>query len=122
MVYRSITTVKADAARRSYDAFGEGITWAVVDSGIDGRHLHFRTRDNLGGDVAELHRDFTGGYEQSPEALKDRIWARQPRSGDHRRRPTGGATQGQEAQHRHQGPGRARQPSVGGAERLGGAR
>ncbi|HKQ01056.1 MAG TPA: S8 family peptidase [Actinomycetes bacterium] len=72
MVYRSISTVKADAARRSYDAFGEDITWAVVDSGIDGRHLHFRTHDNLGGDVAELHRDFTGTDEQTPgHALKD---------------------------------------------------
>ncbi len=68
MVYRSISTVKADAARRSYDAFGEGITWAVVDSGIDGHHLHFRTHDTLGGDVAELHRDFTGGNDQGPRA------------------------------------------------------
>jgi len=55
----STATVKADAARRSYGAAGRGITWAVVDSGIDASHLHFRTHSSLGDDVAELHRDFT---------------------------------------------------------------
>jgi serine protease AprX len=55
----SCSTVKADAARRSYGAGGRGITWAVIDSGIDAGHQHFRTHDTLGGDVAELHRDFT---------------------------------------------------------------
>jgi subtilisin family serine protease len=55
----SSSTVKADAARRSYGAGGLGITWAVIDSGIDASHQHFRTHDTLGGDVADLHRDFT---------------------------------------------------------------
>jgi serine protease AprX len=59
LIDRSTATVKADAARRSYGASGRGITWAVVDSGIDDRHLHFRTHSTLGGDVADLHRDFT---------------------------------------------------------------
>ncbi|MGH2355164.1 MAG: S8 family serine peptidase, partial [Chloroflexota bacterium] len=61
LIDRSITTVKADAARRSYDASGADIAWAVIDSGIDRQHPHFKTYDNLNGDVAELHRDFTGG-------------------------------------------------------------
>jgi serine protease AprX len=68
----SCSTVKADAARRSYAAGGRAITWAVIDSGIDADHLHFRTRDTLGGDVAELHRDFTlPGKAALGAALKD---------------------------------------------------
>jgi serine protease AprX len=55
----SCSTVKADAARRSYAAGGRAITWAVIDSGIDADHMHFTTHHTLGGDVAELHRDFT---------------------------------------------------------------
>src|SRR6266511_3641865 len=55
----SCSTVKADAARRSYGAGGRGISWAVIDSGIDADHQHFRAHDTLGGDVADLHRDFT---------------------------------------------------------------
>jgi hypothetical protein len=33
---RSISTVKADAARNAFSAFGKDIYWAVMDSGIDG--------------------------------------------------------------------------------------
>jgi serine protease AprX len=59
LIDASAATVKADAARRSYGAAGQGITWAVIDSGIDARHAHFRAHATLGGDVADLHRDFT---------------------------------------------------------------
>jgi subtilisin family serine protease len=38
---RSAPTVKADAAWRSYNAHGQGVVWAVIDSGIDGCHEHF---------------------------------------------------------------------------------
>lgn len=38
---RSIATIKADAAFRAYAAEGEGIVWAVVDSGVDVKHRHF---------------------------------------------------------------------------------
>ena len=70
----SCSTVKADAARRSYDAAGRGITWAVLDSGIDERHLHFRRHQTLEGEVAELHRDFTGPGEPTRDgALVDRF-------------------------------------------------
>src|SRR6266511_1698619 len=34
-ITQSISTVKADAAQRSFASFGDGITWAVLDSGID---------------------------------------------------------------------------------------
>jgi len=59
LIDRSVATVKADAALRSFGAAGTRITWAVIDSGIDSQHPHFAAYDTLGGDVAELHRDFT---------------------------------------------------------------
>jgi subtilisin family serine protease len=72
LVDASCATVKADAARRSYDATGRGITWAVLDSGIDGRHHHFRRFGTLEGEVADLHRDFTKpGDPVLGEALVD---------------------------------------------------
>lgn len=59
---KSGSTVKADAARNAFSAYGEDIFWAVMDSGIDGKHPHFTIQKNL-----ELlpapdplqHRDFT---------------------------------------------------------------
>lgn len=61
----SVATVKADAAYKSFSASGRGITWAVVDSGIDAQHPHFgSTKDKqahrlLNDEVDDLHRDFT---------------------------------------------------------------
>jgi len=59
LIDRSVSTVKADAARRSYEASGEGITWAVVDSGINRRHPHFGIYRTLDDDVAKLHKNFS---------------------------------------------------------------
>lgn len=65
-LYRSVCTVKADAAQRSFNAVGEDIVWAVLDSGIQGDHPHFKNLDSpLGAyDCLKLpdplrHRDFT---------------------------------------------------------------
>jgi subtilisin family serine protease len=74
LIDRSIATVKADAAVRAYDATGAGITWAVIDSGIEGGHPHFgvdsgdaRYRSTIyHPSVVELHRDFT--RDQLPDA------------------------------------------------------
>jgi subtilisin family serine protease len=56
---RSMATVKADAALKSFDASGEGITWAVVDSGINVSHGHFAANNTLmSGSVKDLHRCF----------------------------------------------------------------
>lgn len=66
---RSVSTIKADAARRSFQAEGTGIVWAVVDSGIDARHLHFREHDTLGGPAADLHRDFTAPHAEPAESI-----------------------------------------------------
>jgi serine protease AprX len=70
----SCATVKADAARRSFDATGRGITWAVLDSGIDAGHHHFRRYATLQGEAADLHRDFTRPGEATVgDALVDRF-------------------------------------------------
>jgi serine protease AprX len=72
LVDASCATVKADAARRSYDATGRGITWAVLDSGIDQHHRHFSQYETLKGQVADLHRDFTKpGDPELGDALVD---------------------------------------------------
>lgn len=72
LIDMSCSTVKADAARRSYDAAGRLVTWAVIDSGIDQNHPHFARYNTLGGDVANLHRDFTlPGDPQPGSALSD---------------------------------------------------
>src|SRR5262249_22557280 len=57
--YRSMPTIKADAALKSYDAAGNGIVWAVIDSGIDGKHPHFNDAHTLDAEeVNDLHRSF----------------------------------------------------------------
>ena len=56
----SAITIKAVPARLAFDATGEGITWAIVDSGIDASHQHFTTYQTLSGPMADWHRDFSG--------------------------------------------------------------
>jgi subtilisin family serine protease len=57
---RSRTTIKSDTAARSYNTSGEGIVWAVIDSGIDKDHPHFAGGTLTDPIVSRLHRDFTG--------------------------------------------------------------
>jgi subtilisin family serine protease len=67
-MYKSMPTIKADAALRSYDAAGRGVVWAVLDSGIDRAHPHFRTGATTlldAPEVRDLHRSFvavTGSF------------------------------------------------------------
>ena len=42
LVDKSIHTTQAFPAHRSYESFGRGITWAVLDSGIHRTHPHFQ--------------------------------------------------------------------------------
>lgn len=56
---KSVSTVKADAARVSFSALGKNIVWAVMDSGIDAEHPHFKKHGNLKLDEPIKHRDFT---------------------------------------------------------------
>jgi len=55
----SISTVKADAARNAFGTSGKNILWAVVDTGIDQDHPHFRKYENLKLSAPIGHRDFT---------------------------------------------------------------
>jgi serine protease AprX len=57
-ITQSIATIKVDAAHRSFTAFGQGITWAVMDSGIQGDHPHFRLHQNIDPN-SPYHADFT---------------------------------------------------------------
>jgi subtilisin family serine protease len=57
---KSVGTVKADAAGRSFAALGKDIVWAVIDSGVNQDHAHFASNQTLTHpSVAELHFDFT---------------------------------------------------------------
>ncbi|CAN5756711.1 MAG: S8 family peptidase [Euzebyales bacterium] len=61
LVSTSVSTVKANAARASFGAVGEGMVWAVVDSGIDKDHPHFALHRNLDLPPAIEPLDLTGG-------------------------------------------------------------
>lgn len=70
-IVESIRTVKADAAQRAFTAFGQDITWVVMDSGIDQTHPHFAKHHNID-PASAYHADFTGSPGASTEtALKD---------------------------------------------------
>lgn len=62
---KSISTVKADAARASFSAYGSGIVWAVMDSGIDASHPHFKLHQNLKLDSPLKPMDFTEGGDKT---------------------------------------------------------
>jgi subtilisin family serine protease len=64
-VYRSLPTIKANAARLSFEAEGDGIVWAVIDSGIEGSHKHFAAHETLESPaVRDLHRSFVSATEE----------------------------------------------------------
>jgi subtilisin family serine protease len=70
-ISRSVATVKADAAYRSFDASGEEITWAVIDSGVQADHPHFGRADEAHAlrhpSVRELHRCFAPTFRKVGE-------------------------------------------------------
>lgn len=64
--------MKATTAQRAFAAYGQGIVWAVIDSGIDGSHPHFvgdHTLDDPS--VADLHHDFVSNGDDPKLALID---------------------------------------------------
>jgi len=74
---RTLVTVKADAAQRAFHALGGGVVWAVLDSGVDRDHPHFKNPlapigpvDTLKCPAPVMHRDFTpdGRSRNPPEA------------------------------------------------------
>ncbi|MDB4892084.1 MAG: isp 2 [Gemmatimonadetes bacterium] len=79
---RSASTVKVDAAQRAFRADGRNIVWAVLDSGIDGTHPHFKCDKSPFGAIDSLaltsplaHCDFTpantGATPESATATTD---------------------------------------------------
>lgn len=63
---RSGMTVKADAARIAFNARGNGIVWAVMDSGIDVTHPHFARYRNLDVAAPIAHASFLGDDGDDP--------------------------------------------------------
>ncbi|WP_157251391.1 S8 family peptidase [Nonomuraea typhae] len=63
---RSVSTVKADAAMRTFAADGAGVVWAVLDTGIEATHPHFAGGTLSAPDVCELHRDFSHIVRDEP--------------------------------------------------------
>ena len=64
MIHESVSTVKADAAKAAFAASGDGIVWAVVDSGIEAAHPHFLKHKNLEVPAPMEHQDFSGLKDQ----------------------------------------------------------
>jgi serine protease AprX len=69
-IHRSVITTKADAAVRAFDATGDGIVWAVLDTGIDAKHKHFATYATLDLPSALTPKSFVRGTADE-DALRD---------------------------------------------------
>jgi serine protease AprX len=94
-IYRSVATIKSDAAVRSFGAGGFGIVWAVIDSGIDRTHPHFETENGhtlLSPEVQDLHRCFVDS-EGTVEGLGIPFVAPAPPDPDALERPKSGTSQ-----------------------------
>lgn len=59
-VDRSLGTIQADAAAKTYGCSGKGVVWAVIDSGIEAEHPHFEAYGTVSASAVKgLHHDFT---------------------------------------------------------------
>jgi subtilisin family serine protease len=47
LINRSVSTVQARTAQLGYEALGAGISWAVLDTGIQSGHPHFQLHGNV---------------------------------------------------------------------------
>jgi serine protease AprX len=83
MTHRSFATVKADAARNAFSAFGRDIVWAVLDSGIDVNHPHFQIHKNLELPAPLRHCDFTTFGELSEDESQQAALIDQAGHGTH---------------------------------------
>ena len=71
LLTHSVSTVKADAALTSFAAGGSRVVWAVLDSGVQGDHPHFRKHNTLELEAPLRHRDFTVGPDGVESPLVD---------------------------------------------------
>ena len=67
-VNKSYRTIKCDAGQTAFGAKGEGILWAVADTGIQGDHPHFMRHRTLELPNGVAHHDFTGDDSDAAEA------------------------------------------------------
>ncbi|GJG86540.1 hypothetical protein tb265_17210 [Gemmatimonadetes bacterium T265] len=70
LITHTAATVNLDAARAAFDALGDGVVWAVIDSGVDGAHPHFQTHGTLAVAAPLRHHSFIDG-ETDADALRD---------------------------------------------------
>ena len=70
-ISKSIVTIKADAVRNAFNALGEDIVWAVMDSGVDKEHPHFQKHSNLELPAELAHADFAKIDGTSDSACTD---------------------------------------------------
>lgn len=54
-MHESVPAIKADAAMRLFNIDTSGLTWAIIDSGIDATHPAFKTADGQGSRVLEIY-------------------------------------------------------------------
>lgn len=59
MTFRSIETIGGNEALTKHQADGKGIVWAIMDSGIDASHDHFKKHKNLELPAPLRHRSFS---------------------------------------------------------------
>ncbi|HEY2164772.1 MAG TPA: S8 family serine peptidase, partial [Gemmatimonadaceae bacterium] len=71
LLTHSVSTVKADAALTAFTASGSRIVWAVLDSGVQGDHPHFRKHKTLLLEPPLAHADFTAPAETAGAPLVD---------------------------------------------------
>jgi serine protease AprX len=64
---RSVSTVKADALHAAFAGYGKGICWAVLDTGVNASHVHFKEYNNVA-DSQVPHQDFTGQGGETTDA------------------------------------------------------
>ncbi|MEP6494610.1 MAG: S8 family peptidase [bacterium] len=64
LISRTPATVKVDAARTSFSAMGDGVVWAVIDSGVHA-HPHFTLHENLKVTAPVRHMSFVGADEDA---------------------------------------------------------
>jgi serine protease AprX len=68
LITRSVATVKADAAHIAFSARGRDVVWAILDSGIDHKHMHFEQYRNLELPAPLAHANFTSNSVADPLA------------------------------------------------------
>ncbi|MGH8899238.1 MAG: S8 family peptidase [Egibacteraceae bacterium] len=70
LIHRTIVTTKCQAAQHAFNALGQDIVWAVLDSGIDYNHDHFTRHSNLKLDGRLAHRTFVA-HTSDADATRD---------------------------------------------------